>query len=732
MPDFSSVSIPRPKDWQAFERQSRLLFQLVLKDPGTQNNGRQGQEQHGVDIFGREGGSGGRLVGIQCKGKDTDYGRPVTEAELLREVEKTRAFKPPLGRFILAATAGDDAGIQETARLLEDRIRAEGRELSIEIWGWGRLQQEISLYPEAIRAFHPDASPFSDQIFNDTKEIKEHLSKQAEGREAFEERVLQAIAAISPTTQIAADTQAPQPDSLDRYFHDQIDTYRDLIRDGRPKTAIHLPTKLKAQVGETASEKVRFRITSNIGAAHHLLGEYDTAADFFLQAAPHNPDDPVSLANKIAGLLLKRREGEAHAVAVEAISKHPDNPDLALQRLQARAPGESVENVWPTLSAAVVDEAPLLVFRIVALRQDGDLTWKHVLDQALRKHPDDSKLRAISAEGVLERILKADPAVLGGSGDAFPNQAEIVQAAEIFETGWNASLGRETPIEGSWAHNAALARKILGQEEAAERLLDAALDNGFDADETKRFRLYLYPQRTAPEEAIRLADSLVDSPQSKVIRANFRVDKDPIKAREILVGRDSFTDRRDMIAAALVFIESLISEGKFDEASAEADRLKSLLPSDPPWALAKYRIRSARGDRDAGHFVDDALQLVSDKTDFGTRFLISEALARAQRYDNVVDVLYGHTATTHDSPALRLLVAAAGNADRRYILKQLLEQLPRDLLELPFFRTGRIALEIRTGDVKAAEKEIREYLALRPAILIYNSNLCTAFLGKTR
>jgi tetratricopeptide (TPR) repeat protein len=261
-----------------------------------------------------------------------------------------------------------------------------------------------------------------------------------------------------------------------------------------------------------------------------------------------------------------------------------------------RLPSQDGPLVWPTLSPAVVDTAPLLVFRITALRQDGDLAWEHVLDRALRKHPDDNKLKAISAEAVLERVLKADPALLGGSGSAFPSQAELIQAAEIFETGWKVSLGRETPPEGSYTHNAALVRKILGQEKAAEELLDAALRSGFEADETKRFRLYLYPQRGAPEEAIRLADSLADSPQSSVIQANFRVDRDPVKAREILAGRDSFTDRRDVIAAALVVIESLIAESKFDEASVEADRLKSLLPGDPPWALAKYRIRSAQGE----------------------------------------------------------------------------------------------------------------------------------------
>ena len=310
--------------------------------------------------------------------------------------------------------------IQETARLLEERIRAEGRELSIEIWGWARLQQEISRYPEAIRRFHPDASPFSDEILNDNKEIKQYLYQQAEGLADIKEQIY-AIVSTIPQTQIAADTQTPQQNSLEKHLHDQIDTYRDFIRDSRPKTAIDLLTKLKGQVWETASEKVRFRRIANIGAAHHLLGQYNTAADFFLQAAPYNPDDPVSLANKIAALLQRRREGEAHAVAVKAINKHPDNSDIVLQRLQARAPGESVENIWPTLSPAVVDAAPLLIFRIIALRQDGDLLWEKVLNEALRKYPNDSKLSALAAEAVLERILKPDPAVLGGSGSRLPS-----------------------------------------------------------------------------------------------------------------------------------------------------------------------------------------------------------------------------------------------------------------------------------------------------------------------
>lgn len=67
MNDFTAVSIPAPKDWQAFERKSRLLFQLLLGDPHTQLNGRGGQPQHGVDIFGKRGGPEGHYVACNVK-----------------------------------------------------------------------------------------------------------------------------------------------------------------------------------------------------------------------------------------------------------------------------------------------------------------------------------------------------------------------------------------------------------------------------------------------------------------------------------------------------------------------------------------------------------------------------------------------------------------------------------------------------------------------------------------
>ncbi len=56
------------KDEVSFEEMCLDLWKRKFNDPHTQLNGRRGQRQHGVDIFGRRSSSL-EWVGIQCKVK---------------------------------------------------------------------------------------------------------------------------------------------------------------------------------------------------------------------------------------------------------------------------------------------------------------------------------------------------------------------------------------------------------------------------------------------------------------------------------------------------------------------------------------------------------------------------------------------------------------------------------------------------------------------------------------
>ena len=716
MTDFTSVSIPPPKDWQAFERHSRLLFELSLGDSHTQNNGRTGQPQHGVDIFGRRGGDG-NLVGIQCKGKDADYGGAVTNAELRREVKKSEKFRPPISEFILITTAPDDANIQQSARMLEQEVQENGHNLKISVWGWGRLQQQIVRFPEAIREFHPDASPFTNVLIEQGKQINEQLRRQIEGSQRFEERLLAIVEARLPQPQIPTVDAGPIEEAFDKHIHGEINTYRDMINAGRPKTAIELLSALRDRLPGTASKRLRFRIIANIAVAHHRLGELAIAAELFLEAADLNPDEPVSIANRIAALLIQNRQNEAHAIAAEAVSRFPDNADIALQRLQALGPEETFDAVWSSLPDSVIDKAALVVFRVAILRGHCGAEWETLLQDAIRAYPENRQLRALQAEAAIDRVLSADRSALGAPADHPTTDTELREAAKEFESLWNHSTERELQPDWAAAHNGALAFGISGDLHSAAKLIDEALAKGSKVEETKRLRLSIYVRQGKPAEAIQIADTLSDTPQNQIYRAELRVKSDPPAARALLARRAEYTDGRDIIGAAQVYIDSLLNERNFAEATAEAQRLQSLLPEEPHSALSLYRIHAAQGNPDAGAFLSQAMRRVHDGTDFVIRFLVSQALGEAQRFDDVVDLLYGHVSTARDAPALREVIAAAANGDRRTILSNVLESLPDDLRDLPFYRKARLALAIRRGEVRAIEDEIRAYLCLSPRSL---------------
>lgn len=133
----SSYQLPAPADWQAFERFSRDLFAAFWDDPRTQSNGRAGQAQKGVDVFGTNTRSG-KLEGVQCKGKDKRYGHSVSVDELREEVSKALAFTPALSHYYLVTTGVTDVTVQEEARRITEE-HCECGKFKVEVLSWDQL-----------------------------------------------------------------------------------------------------------------------------------------------------------------------------------------------------------------------------------------------------------------------------------------------------------------------------------------------------------------------------------------------------------------------------------------------------------------------------------------------------------------------------------------------------------------------------------------------------------------
>jgi hypothetical protein len=119
-------TLRKPENWQDFESLCKKLWGEIWQIPNKiKKNGRLGQEQAGVDVYGIPKNEA-KYWGIQAKGKDDYTNAKLTEKEILQEIEKAKKFQPELEVYIIASSTNKDAKIEEFVRLQDVKNQAEG------------------------------------------------------------------------------------------------------------------------------------------------------------------------------------------------------------------------------------------------------------------------------------------------------------------------------------------------------------------------------------------------------------------------------------------------------------------------------------------------------------------------------------------------------------------------------------------------------------------------------
>ncbi|MDX1349882.1 MAG: hypothetical protein R3279_06540 [Putridiphycobacter sp.] len=127
--------IPAPSHWQDFEDLCETLFGEVWDCKlSITKHGRSGQKQQGVDVYAIPKGEHG-YYGIQCKGKDNNFGKNLTIKEIDKEISKALEFIPKLKVFIFATTAPKDGRIEEYIRTKNiESIKNGNFQILIKAW----------------------------------------------------------------------------------------------------------------------------------------------------------------------------------------------------------------------------------------------------------------------------------------------------------------------------------------------------------------------------------------------------------------------------------------------------------------------------------------------------------------------------------------------------------------------------------------------------------------------
>ncbi|ERS86876.1 hypothetical protein Q672_02030 [Marinobacter sp. EVN1] len=713
MSNYASFSIPKPKNWQDFENNTCILFQCILNDPNTTMHGRAGQSQKGVDIFGLRDRQDNHWVGVQCKQKSES--QEVTKAELQNEVAQAKKFRPPLKELILVTTAPDDQKIQQVAREITEQHRKEGL-FSVDVWGWGTLEREVTKHPPAINAFHPDLNPFTNRLISLGEQSIANQQVQNAKHDQMMELLQQMAAEKFNFGENATDKASASTEALDQNIHSEIDGYRDLIQRGKARTAKDLLEVLKGRIWESASDRIRFRIVTNIGAAQLELGEDELAAESFLEAKSIVEDDPLGLANTALAYLILNEPENAINVARTALASDPNNAAAASYLIAGHIHDESVSDPLSLVSEPLRDAPEVLASAINFYARRNDSSWRDLARSAALNHADQKHLQRRAAEAVLDEAMLSQDMIVGAASGSDVKIRDLRDAVAVLQSLWSENLETEGYLtDTSLPHNLSVALWGLREISAAALVLDQALERCANTEELRELRAAMYLETGELEAAQQLIDSQSQRPGLIIMLAQTFVSKEPKRARDLIEEIDfsSASEHQRLVADQLI-LESFINEGQHDIALERAKHLVNEYPSSiiPLIELAKLQRTHSPSDFDSS--LTKAINNLGEESRFAERFMLANFLEQIGRYDDVISILENFVDTSEDSPALRLLLYTYINADRRAAAHQLLKSLSKSLKSKPAYLKALVAVNANRKDFNAALRALDEYLQAEP------------------
>jgi hypothetical protein len=148
VPTIYGMELPLPKHWQEFEQMTRDAMALKWESPNLALNGRPGQQQHGVDIYGPD--YLGRMTGIQCK----RYEGPLRSKVVTDEIANAEKFSGPLATLYLATTADPDATLQAEVRVLSE-TRSTNHHFAVGLLFWEDIVTGLSRDHKILANHYP-------------------------------------------------------------------------------------------------------------------------------------------------------------------------------------------------------------------------------------------------------------------------------------------------------------------------------------------------------------------------------------------------------------------------------------------------------------------------------------------------------------------------------------------------------------------------------------------------
>ncbi|HLZ75660.1 PIN domain-containing protein [Phenylobacterium sp.] len=709
---YSTAIIPMPANARDFEVKCAVLFCGLIGDPNLKTFGTSGQRQKGLDLLGKRDRDPDQPVGVQCKLRTT--GQKLTEAQVRQELKQALTVRPALTEFYLVTTAPDDAAMDTLAVALAAEQKRAGRIIDVQIWGWGALQDKIRADPKAYNAFDPGHSQAIDTLTevgqSQTAAIT-RISEQVAVLQATVER-LQVVGSVG-------DTDPRRRSAADAKLHEEIDSYRDLLRAGKPRTALALLQALEGRLTVEDTANVRARVRSNIGVAWLHLGETARATAAVAEAHLLDPGDRKIAANSFVGLAFSGQAPEAAKRARAALKADPTDAGAAAALFLAASVSLDVGDPRPDIPKALYAEEKVALNHLSWLRGAGEPgEWRAVAHAALADHPDDEVLQRFAAEATLEEAL-APAGPQGELGLAKVDFAKAREAADILQAVWDRVRRYENAGEDAWtsmACNLVTAWRVLGETEKARRTADEAIALAPSDLTVVGMAAQFALDDNRPLDALRFAEGLPDEGGRTLLQMTALSNAGDYAGviKTATEARRAALEGEEQADFDTILFQAQVVERVPPDVRAAADALVAAWPEHPPaYVMAAGALRATDPER-ADELAAIAPGLLKPDSTFGDRVMVAQLAMQRTDFDGVIAALDGFVSVVAHSEPLAWLVWAFANGHPRPRTHAFFASLSPQVLADP--RYARLAghAEAMRGDLRAAEAHLRAALAAAP------------------
>lgn len=693
MSDVLSRELPAPRRWQELESIAFDVYGRLWKTTDAELHGRTGQPQAGVDVYGTN-----RVellfTGVQCKGKDSDYGGVLTEKELRDEVAKALTFEPPLEAYILLTTAPNDIGIQKVARAISAEHKAAGL-FEVRVTGWDTFRHHLASHSDLLVKYYADFAPV-----DVVGEIAAVGQQQARGFARIEDMLrVQNRFMTGPLDEQSGGDQ----------LADRVNEVSRLIGDGAPRAALKALDRIEADEGATASPLARYRLLASKGNAHLYLGEEAEAAALYRRAHAAYPSFANAQATLAMAMLIEGDRLGAFDLAREALAADPvsvRNANILIDTAPVDLPTAELQALLiPELLTDVEIKIHLAAHAGVA----GEIALhKSLSEAAFEAAPEDWRTMAQLAEALILPINDVEGLAL--THDLPEERAEDVErATQLLSDAWAKLTGRDSTYQGrNVAANLVSLLELLGREKEALAVLDEAL-----ASNPTFVPLVVRAARRAAETGdwptvVQLIDALPADEdvtfdgllmRTQAALALEHADEAPFlcdRLAALSARMPPQPEREDLVTALRV--RARILEGA-DRAAAIAE----ILDAHPASIVLRsiFFDEIAEGDPLKVRLASEIAALSAAELSFHERVHAAETLYQAGQYAIAAD-LYAPLHGKADSDALRRRLQALLLADRRAEARSLFESLPKDLRISPGYLNVGVNIYERVGLLKPA------------------------------